>query len=449
MRNKMDLIQGKISKVLISLALPMIAANFAQTAFGLIDMMWIGSLGSQSVSAVGTASFYLNLATAIATLITVGAGIKFAQNIGANTKEKIKGYFSSSIILTIVVSILYFGVIYILADRLIGFYQIADQSVVDLSIGYLRDSLFGSPFLFLSLTFTALLTSNGKTGAIFKANIIGLVINLVLDPIMIFGWGGMIPAMGVSGAAWATNISRLATFLILLYAIKDDLVEYFEFKLYSYETLNITKLGLPIATQRILFIFISMYIAKIVAVFGTDAIAAQKIGLQIESITYVTIGGLQGAIVAFIGQNYGAKKIDRVKEGYYKALVLAIIFSTFTTLLFIIFPRQLVSLFIQEPNVIELGVGYMQAIGISQIFMCIEYITVGVFNGLGKTYIPPIVSILFTSARIPLALVLTKIYGVNGVWYSISLTSIIKGLVLMIWMFIIFKKGAVSDELLV
>src|SRR5699024_196080 len=171
--------------------------------------------------------------------------------------------------------------------------------------------------------------------------------------------------------------------------------------------------------------------AKIIAVYGTDAIAAQKIGLQIESITYVTIGGLQGAIVAFIGQNYGANNMRRVKEGYNTALFLAIIFSSLTTLLFLIFPRELVSVFIKEREVIKIGVGYMQAIGISQIFMCIEYITVGVFNGLGKTYIPPIVSILFTSSRIPIALILTKIIGVNGIWISISATSIIKGLVLL------------------
>src|SRR5699024_2260836 len=117
--------------------------------------VWIGSLGSQSVSAVGTASFYLNLATALATLITVGAGIKFAQNIGAGTKDKIAGYLSSSIILSLLISALYFIFIYTFADPLIGFYDISDVEVVSLSIKYLRDSLIGTPFLFLSLTFTS------------------------------------------------------------------------------------------------------------------------------------------------------------------------------------------------------------------------------------------------------------------------------------------------------
>ena len=443
---EMDLVNGNIKKVLISLALPMVMANFAQTAFGLIDMVWIGSLGAQSVSAVGTASFYLNLATAISTLITVGAGIKFAQNIGANTVDKIKGYLSSSVILSLIVSILYFSITYIFADQMIGFYDIADSDVVSMSITYLRDSLYGMPFLFFSLTFTSLLTSRGKTKMIFRANVIGLLVNLILDPIMIFGISGLVPAMGISGAAWATNIARITTFVLLLFSMKDDLIAYFSLKPYLNETLSIIKLGLPVASQRIIFIFISMYIAKIIVTFGTDAIAAQKIGLQIESITYVTIGGLQGALVAFIGQNYGAKRLDRIKDGYNSALLLAILFSLMTTLLFLIFPSQLVSIFINDPEVIKIGVGYMRAIGISQIFMCIEYISVGVFNGIGKTYIPPLVSILLTSSRIPLALFLSKYYGVNGIWLSISLTSIVKGLVLLTWMKIILRKGVFNND---
>lgn len=443
----MNLTSGNIRKVLIALALPMVAANFAQTAFGLIDMVWIGSLGSEAVSAVGTASFYLNLAAAISTLITVGAGIKYAQNIGAKTIEKVKGYLSSSIILAILISILYFIIIYTFSSPLINFYGIENQTVVSMSIQYLRDSLFGTPFLFLSLTFTSLLTSKGKTKSVFKANIVGLIANTILDPLMIFGIKGIIGPMGISGAAWASNIARLMTFLILLYAMKDDLKEYFKLNNYIKESFTILKLGLPIATQRIIFIFISMYIAKIIAVFGTDAISAQKIGLQIESITYVTIGGLQGALVAFIGQNYGANEYDRIKEGYNSALTLAVVFSAVTTLLFLILPRQLVSIFINEPQVIDIGVGYMQAIGISQIFMCIEYITVGVFNGLGKTYIPPIVSIIFTSLRIPLALYLINYFGVSGIWISISVSSIVKGLVLLVWMKLVLRKGEFSNEI--
>ncbi len=441
MKEDINLVNGKVSSILIKLALPMIAANFAQTAFGLIDMIWIGSLGSQSVSALGTASFYLNLAAAFATLITIGVGVKYAQYLGAKDEINANKYLSSSIILSILIALIYFLVIFILADKLIYFYKIKDSIVVDMAILYLRVSLIGTPFLFLSLTLTSLLTSKGRTKSVFIGNTVGLVINIILDPIMIFGIKSIIPSMGIIGAAWATNISRAITFGILFYAMRREIFKNFKLSINLKESFNIIKLGLPVAIQRITFIFISMYMAKIIATFGTNAMAAQKVGLQIESITYVTIGGLQGAIVAFVGQNFGAKNFARIKEGYNKSLILAVLFSLITSALFILLPRQLFGIFIKEPQVIEVGVGYMQAIGISQVFMCVEYITVGVFNGMGKTYIPPIISVVFTALRIPMAMILIKYLGVRGVWWSISISSILKGLILFTLMKMTMRKG--------
>lgn len=440
MNKEYSLVHDKISKVLVSLALPMVMANFSQIAFGLIDMMWIGRLGSGSVTSVGTASFYINLASALATLITVGSGVKYAQSVGANSKDEMHKYFSGSVVLTVVLSALYFGVVYSMAVPLIKFYGMKDIAVVSLSAEYLRASMWGILFLFGSLTFTSLLTSKGRTQAVFKANVSGLVLNTILDPIMIFSLN-----MGVIGAAWASNIARMLTFVLLVYALRDEFRE-FSMKLHISEMFVITKLGVPVATQRVLFTLISMYMARIVALYGTEALAAQKIGLQIESLTYVTIGGLQGALVAFVGQNFGSREFGRIKRGFRIAINFAVGFSLITSFVFIVFPRPLMSIFIKEVDVITMGVGYMRAIGFSQVFMCLEYISVGTFNGMSKTYIPPLVSIFFTALRIPMALVFVQYFGLVGVWYSISLSSILKGSVLYVSMRIILSKGEFSSE---
>ena len=174
--------------------------------------------------------------------------------------------------------------------------------------------------------------------------------------------------------------------------------------------------------------------------FGTDAIATQKIGIQIESITWVTIGGLQGAISAFVGQNLGGQKLDRIEEGYNYGLKLVSIFGIIVTTIFLLFPKPIFSIFITDPKVIDMGVGYMVAIAFSQTFMCFEMLSVGAFNGLGKTYAPPIVSIFFTAMRIPLAMLLTPSLGLSGIWWSISITSIFKGVSLVIWYKMTMKK---------
>ena len=440
MNKEYSLVHDKISSVLVRLALPMVMANFSQIAFGLIDMMWIGRLGSGSVSAVGTASFYINLASALATLITVGTGVKYAQSVGADAWDAMQRYFSGSVVLSFLLGALYFAVVYSMAYPLIRFYGMRDLAVVSLSAEYLRASMWGILFLIGSLAFTSLLTSKGRTQAVFKANVSGLVLNTILDPVLIFALN-----LGVVGAAWASNVARLLTFGLLVYALRDEF-RGFSWKVHFSEMFEITKLGVPVAAQRVLFTLISMYMARIVVLYGTQALAAQKIGLQIESLTYVTIGGLQGALVAFVGQNFGSREYGRIKKGFLISIKFAVGFSLITSLIFILFPGPLMHLFIDEMDVIAMGVGYMRAIGVSQVFMCLEYVSVGTFNGMSKTYIPPLVSIVFTALRIPLALWLVQYFGLVGVWYSISLSSILKGSVLYVWMRIILSKGEFSSE---
>lgn len=192
-------------------------------------------------------------------------------------------------------------------------------------------------------------------------------------------------------------------------------------------------MGIPITVQRVAFTVISIIIAKIIIQWGPDAIAVQRIGIQIESISYMTIGGLQGAIAAFIGQNFGADLLDRIKKGYQKALWITSVFGILISLLFILFPQPIFSLFLTDEAGLNLGADYMRIVGFAQWFMCMELMTVGAFNGIGKTYIPPIFSIILTALRIPMALVLSEPFGLNGVWISITLSSVLKGMILVFW----------------
>lgn len=196
---------------------------------------------------------------------------------------------------------------------------------------------------------------------------------------------------------------------------------------------EVLRMGSPITVQRVTFIFISIMIAKIIVQWGPDAIAVQRIGIQIESISFMTIGGLQGAIAAFIGQNYGADRHDRIKKGYQNALLITSIFGIMISICFILFPRPLFSLFLADEASLKLGADYMRIIGFSQWFMCMELMTVGAFNGIGKTYIPPLFSIILTALRIPMALVLSGPFGLGGVWMSIAISSVLKGTILVFW----------------
>lgn len=426
------IIDGDIKKVLISLSLPIILSNLLQTLLGLVDMIWIGKLGSEAVSGIGTASFYLNLATALTTLVSVGAGVKIAHLIGQKNTSETQDYIKNSIVLSLVIGLIFTLVVYTFRYSLLNFFELNNATIYAYSMDYLVSSLFGIILMFLVFIFTTIFTSYGLTKITFRANLIGLIFNIIADPIFIFGFS-FIPRLEVTGAAWASNIARLITLIILLVSVNSEIKASIKAKIDISKMFSMVKMSFPVTMQRLIFISISMYMAKLIITFGAEAIAVQKIGLQIESISYITIGGLQGAIATFVGQNYGSKNYKRINEGFNLALKLVIIFGISVTLLFILFPKVIFSIFISEPQIISEGANYLRIIGLSQLFMCIELLSVGAFNGIGKTFIPPIVSVILTLMRIPLAIILSKSFGLNGVWMSISLSSILKGITLLIW----------------
>ena len=191
-----------------------------------------------------------------------------------------------------------------------------------------------------------------------------------------------------------------------------------------------------------------MLIGRIVAVAGPVAIAVQKVGSQIESISWMTAGGFASALTAFVGQNYGAKRMDRVLKGYKSTLLISCILGLFTTIVLIVFGEKLFSIFINETEAIKQGADYLRILGYSQLFMCIEITTNGAFYGMGKTITPSIIGIIFTGLRVPLAMFLFNIelLGINGIWWSISSSSIIKG-ILLITLFTIMVVRPLRKEI--
>lgn len=419
---KIDLTQGKVIKVLTALALPIMGSSLLQFTYNLIDMLWVGGLGSDAVASIGSSSFFTGLGYSINSLVVIGAGIKVSHAIGEKNNKDVKQYINSGLAINFVISIIYALILIILGKSFISFLNLNNEFVERNSYYYLA---MNAPILFFSFfnsLYTRIFSSFGNNGDSLKINAIGMIINIVLDPIFIY-----IFKLGVIGAAVATLIANIVMFI--LYRIKSNGILHYDksIGIDKEKVMEIIRLGFPMAFQRILFTVVNIILAKIIAIFGTNSIAAQKIGLQIESITYMVIGGLNGAIASFTGQNFGASKFKRIKQGYYTALLLGIIYSMIMSIIFIIFKEPIIRLFIREKSTILIASGYLQAVAFSQSFSTIEMVSNGLFTGLGMPKIPAIISIVFTVLRIPIALVLMKTLGIEGVWWSIAISSILKG----------------------
>ncbi|ABR46725.1 multi antimicrobial extrusion protein MatE [Alkaliphilus metalliredigens QYMF] len=205
----------------------------------------------------------------------------------------------------------------------------------------------------------------------------------------------------------------------------------------------IARLGLPAGLQSGLFTVFAMFIARIVAQWGAVPIAVQRVGSQIEALSWMTANGFSTALSAFVGQNYGAGKWERIQKGYYASLRIISVFGLGVTCLLIFAARPIFSVFLPEPEAVAYGIVYLQILGLSQVFMCIEITTAGAFNGLGRTIPPSIVGIAFNALRIPAALILSaSMLGLNGVWWSISMTSVFKGIVLTTWFVALLQRQA-------
>lgn len=447
MQKHIDLLHGPVLPSLTKLAIPIMATSLIQMAYNLTDMIWIGRIGSSAVASVGAAGMYMWLSNSFATLSRMGGQVNVGHALGASQPQAASKYAGSAFWLAVFCGILYGFICLFFASPLIGFFNLNSPQVIADAKIYLQITCGLTIFAFLNQTLTGIFTAIGNSRNAFLATTVGLTVNIVLDPVLIFGVGPF-PEMGVMGAAIATVAAQfIVTVMFLYFASKDTIIFHYteNFKKPDRTHLaSIIKIGLPAAIQNMIFTSISMVIARLVAGYGDAAVAVQKVGSQIESISWMTADGFAAAVNSFSSQNHGAGNWPRIKKGYFSAMGVVLIWGIICTLLLILCPVPIFRVFITEADVLPMGVDYLVILGVSQLFMSVEITTTGAFSGLGRTIPPSVVSILFTVARIPLALVLVRTaLGLNGIWWSITITSIFKGILLFTW-FLIFLNREVT-----
>ena len=432
-----NLLQGPIFKSLSLLAIPIMATYFIQMAYNLVDMLWIGYLGSGAVASIGVSGNFMYLANGLVNMPKVGSQALVGQSLGAQNKKGTRAYIQAAFQSAIFFAVVYGIIIILFQKSLIQLFNLTDPTIIQDAQNYLWITCGFVLFSFVNQIFTGILTAAGHSKSTFIATTTGLVLNLILDPILIFVFD-----LKVVGAALATIIAQFIVTLVFLYDAR-NLEIFNEFQLLSKPEKNhiakILKIGFPTSVQSMLFTCISMYIARLISAFGAISVAVQKVGSQIESISWMAADGFSASINAFTSQNYGAKNYTRVNKGYKTGMLVVSLWGFLTTCILIFLPGSIFSCFIHETNILPYGIDYLRILGYSQLFMCVEIATQGAFNGLGKTLPPSIVSIVFTSARIPMAILFSHYLGVNGVWWAISISSMIKGIVLVTW-FIFYSK---------
>lgn len=449
---QVNLLEGSIVSSLTKLALPIMATSLVQMAYNMTDMIWIGRISSDAVAAVGAAGMYMWLANGVATLGKMGGQVKVAHALGAKDEKSAVEYAKTALQIGLILGLLYGVVAIIFNEPLIAFFKLNSSKVIQDARIYMVITCGGIIFAFMNQIFTGIMTAMGNSHTAFVATAVGLAVNIVLDPVLIFG-AGPIPAMGVMGAAIATVVAQVIVCAMFLWSASKDTIIFQKVKIRDRiqkdHFTSVLKIGLPSSIQSMMFTAIAMILARFVAGWGDAAVAVQKVGSQIESISWMTAEGFAAAVNSFVAQNYGANNGKRVRQGYKAAIQVVAVWGIFCSIVLVLFPGPIFKIFIPDPAVLDMGVSYLRILGYSQLFMCVEITTGGAFAGLGKTLPSSIASVILTAMRIPLAVLLASTaLGLDGIWWSLSISSVLKGIVLVTLFLIILKrsKGVLSNN---
>lgn len=432
-----DLTTGNLKKSIWSMAIPLIAASFVQMAYNMTDMIWLGHLSSESVAAVGVAGFFTWLCNALSFIGKVGAEVTVSQSLGAGKKGLARIYANQASTLSAILAFVYAVFIFITAPGLVSFFRL-DGQISEMAVSYMRLVAPGIFFTFNNNTFSGLYNGQGNSRTPLKIVSVGLVFNMILDPLLIYGYGP-IRGMGTDGAAIATAFSQMVVygfFIASLFVRRSVLGKLYFLTLPRWTFIKkIAGLGIPVSAQSALFSMFSMTLGSMASNWGHTGVAVQSIGAQIEAITWMTGAGFSTALASFVGQNYGAGNFVRIRQGYSYTMKLALVFSGLATFAFIFYGRELFGVFVNDARTLDAGRDYMFILAMSQIFVSVEAVTAGAFNGCGRTNPPALVGIFFNALRLPMAYAFMAVpaLGLNGIWVSITLSSIMKGVVLALW----------------
>ena len=447
MKGIKNLTEGPILRQLFMLAMPIMATSFIQMAYSLTDMAWVGRLGSEAVAAIGSVGLLTWMTTSLALLNKVGAEVSVGQAIGMRNERDARNFATHNVTLSLVISLIWALALFVFATPIIGMYELKPH-IAGNAINYLRIVSSAFPFVFMGATFTGIFNAAGRSKIPFTINSIGLVINMILDPLFIFLFDWK-----TEGAALATWIAQACVLGLFIYQLKAKKILWDNFcffgKLKREYTAKIIKIGVPVATLNALFAFVNMFLGRTASTVGGHiGLIAMTTSGQIEAITWNTSQGFSTALSAFVAQNYAAGKIIRVMKALKSTLFMTLIFGTCCSLLFIFCGNNIFAIFVPEKEAYEAGGLALRIDGYSQLFMMLEIVIQGIFYGIGRTIPPAIISITCNYLRIPMAFLLVSLgWGLAGIWWTICFTSILKGVIILIW-FLIIKKNTLDKKAL-
>lgn len=431
-----ELTTGRVSSQLIKLTLPMIWGVFAIVAFNLVDTYFVGQLGTNELAAMSFTFPVVTVLGSIAIGLGVGASSVIARAIGEGDSHKVKILTTNSLTLSIII-VGVFVVLGLTTMQPLFIVLGASERILTLVTQYMTVWYLGMIFLVIPMVGNSAIRASGNTLLPSIIMTVAAVVNIVLDPILIFGWG-IIPALELRGAALATVIARATTLVASLWVLhfRQQMLLWKIPKLS--ETWGCWKqilyVGLPAAGTNVINPISIGFITSLMASYGAETVAGFGIASRLESFAIITLMALSASIGPFVGQNWGAEKYSRVKQALRLSFVFCLVWGVLVTAVLGIAAPQLATIFDRNPEVIAVASLYLRLVPISYAGYGIILVSSSTFNALGKP-IPPVIMTLMRMLvlYVPLAYLGSLLLGVPGVFGAACLANLAVGIGAYLW----------------
>ena len=444
--NSPKLTVGPVSGSILSMMLPMALGILVMIGNGLVDAYFIGQLGYAQLAAVSYAFPVWFVAAGIVMGLGTGTSSVLSRFIGASDTKSVKQIATHSMILAVLAGAVVTAIGLLSIESLFGLLG-ANEETMPFVKSYMTIYYWGSLFLGIPFIGNSILRANGdaKTPSLLVA--FSAIVNAVLDPILIFGWFGF-PEMGVAGAALASVVSTVAFLLASLWVLifRDNLLTSIGHSLSSMISSwkQVLHVGLPAIASNLIAPVSSALVTALVSTYGQEAVAAYGLAGRIEALVIVLLMALGGATAPYVGQNYGAKKFDRLVDGFKFSARFALFYSIFCIVLLYFISSTLLGVFTDNEDVIRLAMIQLMICPWGYGFLGIASICNGSFNAFARPLPAMTISISRTLViYVPLAYLLAYYFGFQGIHIAQVLANIFAGCVAIVWYRKVFKEVAV------
>lgn len=422
---RVNVTEGSVNRVLRDLAAPMILGILGMVAFNLTDTYFVSRLGTVRIAALSFTFPVVLIVSSINLGIGIGTAASISKSVGENEKEKVKRLATDSLLLGFVISLIIISIGLLTIKPLFSLLG-AQSDTMPYIQQYMSIWYLGVPFVVVPMIGNNAIRALGDTKTPSFVMLFAALMNIILDPLMIFGIG-IFPELGVRGAALATVISRAMTFVFALYIliIREKVIIPRKVPLNAVLTSwkTILFIGVPSAIAKMIIPLGTGIITGIIAQYGSAAVAGYGIATKIELFLVSILRALTAIIPIFVGQNFGAKKFERIRQGFISSEKFSFLYSFALYAILFVVGRPIALLFTKDENVINIIVEYLKIVPLGYGFMGVVQIINGVYNALQKPIKAASVNLIqMLLIYVPLAVASSKYFGVSAIFLSLVIS---------------------------